>query len=734
MHSIELIKVRFKNLLSYGSNVNEVLLNNDGITWIKGSNGSGKSTVIEAITVALFGESYRKIPQRELINSVNQSKLWVWIEFLRTDANGTKKYTIERTLNKTGSMSFSIYVDDVIKEKEAGYSQKYLEDEILGFNRNIFENVISCNTIQSKPFIDMTSIEKRTLLESMIAMQIDKIKKANAADMALAKSKFDDATRDVVKFEKNIVELYKVRELLLLEQKTDIEQLKNDILLAENAINNYDIKISELKSEDIKVMAKGTQLKQDIDKYNNLNQLQLDINLYTVINDALIKSDDEIRIKKQLVDSSYTEYHTANEELSLLKEKAAQYSDVDSNINKYTIELNKYTYELEHINKRLDELKHEADELKSGVECSLCGKKSTDDDVHIMKESLRTLWKEHNKTKKNITTSLAVTQEKLTELMEHKKYVDDLDIPAKTKQVTTLNIQYANYNWSYEQLLNMTNSNREKIKELNERYSNKTLNEIRDQYTNDKSQYDSLSTQINDLRVQISNVRMQITNLSKLKEDALKTKNQLTERLLKKEAMNESGSLKINESQLNEANQLLKDANQNVKKYSDEIEIIKFLDTMYGDDGIKKYILGIFVPNLNQTIAKNISLFNLPFAIEFDDSLDYKFIGKYGLSQTYKGLSQGQQRKLNFCISMAFRDFVSLIADFKINIMFLDEVLDISTDDEGLRDMIGLIKDKNADIESIYLMSHRGSDYTEYWSHELQATNDGLFSQINQLY
>ena len=83
---------------------------------------------------------------------------------------------------------------------------------------------------------------------------------------------------------------------------------------------------------------------------------------------------------------------------------------------------------------------------------------------------------------------------------------------------------------------------------------------------------------------------------------------------------------------------------------------------------------------------------------------------------------------------MAFRDFVTLIADFKINLMFLDEVLDVSTDAEGLRDMIELIKQKSSDIDSIYLMSHRGEDFSDEWEHTIEVNNDGLYSSVSQLY
>ena len=154
---------------------------------------------------------------------------------------------------------------------------------------------------------------------------------------------------------------------------------------------------------------------------------------------------------------------------------------------------------------------------------------------------------------------------------------------------------------------------------------------------------------------------------------------------------------------------------------------------MYADDGIKQIILQAFVPNLNKAIAHNLSLFELPFSVEFTDSMEYEFTGKFGLAQEYGGLSQGQTRKLNFAITIAFRDFVAAIADFKINILFLDEVLDISTDDEALEHMLRLLKAKVHEVGQIYLMTHRGQNYLEYFDHIVEVEHDGRYGTIKRI-
>ena len=72
MHTIDLVRLRFSNLLSYGNTVNEVTFK-EGITWITGSNGAGKSTILEALTLLFFNGPYRKIKKDQLKNTSNKS-------------------------------------------------------------------------------------------------------------------------------------------------------------------------------------------------------------------------------------------------------------------------------------------------------------------------------------------------------------------------------------------------------------------------------------------------------------------------------------------------------------------------------------------------------------------------------------------------------------------------------------------------------------------------------------
>ena len=81
-------KVRWRNFLSTGQHYSEVNFSSHATTLIVGDNGSGKSTVLDALTFSLFGKPFRKINKGQLINSTNEKDCRVELEFSIGTING----------------------------------------------------------------------------------------------------------------------------------------------------------------------------------------------------------------------------------------------------------------------------------------------------------------------------------------------------------------------------------------------------------------------------------------------------------------------------------------------------------------------------------------------------------------------------------------------------------------------------------------------------------------------
>ena len=129
-------KIKFKNFLSYGNAFTEIGLNVANKTLLCGHNGFGKSTMIDAITFALYGKPFRKINKGGLVNSINKSELVAEIEF----SIGTNYYKIVRGIKPN---IFEIYCNNaiVIQDAKVKDYQDHLERYILKMNYKSFTQV-----------------------------------------------------------------------------------------------------------------------------------------------------------------------------------------------------------------------------------------------------------------------------------------------------------------------------------------------------------------------------------------------------------------------------------------------------------------------------------------------------------------------------------------------------------------------------------------------------------------
>jgi len=124
-------KIRWKNFLSTGNHFTEVDFEKYNTNLIIGTNGSGKSTILDALTFGLFNKPFRKINKPQLVNSSNEKDCLVEIEF----SVNNKKYLVRRGIKPN---IFDIEVEGKLLHKESDdrANQKILEENILKVNYN----------------------------------------------------------------------------------------------------------------------------------------------------------------------------------------------------------------------------------------------------------------------------------------------------------------------------------------------------------------------------------------------------------------------------------------------------------------------------------------------------------------------------------------------------------------------------------------------------------------------
>jgi DNA repair exonuclease SbcCD ATPase subunit len=160
-------KVNWKNFLSTGNTPTEIILNKYSTTLVTGENGSGKSTMLDALTFGLFGKGFRGIKKDQLVNSVNERGCLVEVYF----SIGSKKYHIIRGIKPT---RFEIYVNDKMLNQDASSRdyQKHLENNILKLNYRSFTQVVMLGSSSFVPFMQLTAKARREVVEEILDIKI----------------------------------------------------------------------------------------------------------------------------------------------------------------------------------------------------------------------------------------------------------------------------------------------------------------------------------------------------------------------------------------------------------------------------------------------------------------------------------------------------------------------------------------------------------------------------------
>ncbi len=159
--------VRWKNFLSTGNTFTEIDLTRNSTTLIIGENGSGKSTILDALCFGLFGKPFRPINKAQLVNSINTSGLVVEVEF----TIGSRNYKVVRGIKPN---VFEIYNNDQPMNQEASVRdyQKILEQQILKLNYRSFTQVVILGSSTFIPFMQLKARHRREVVEEILDIQI----------------------------------------------------------------------------------------------------------------------------------------------------------------------------------------------------------------------------------------------------------------------------------------------------------------------------------------------------------------------------------------------------------------------------------------------------------------------------------------------------------------------------------------------------------------------------------
>ena len=249
-------KIRYKNFLSSGNSFTEITLDKHKSTLVVGHNGAGKSTMLDALSFALFGKPHRKIMKSQLVNSINQKQTLVEVEF----TIGKAYFKIIRGIKPN---VFEIWKGDVMinQSSHANEYQKILEQNILKLNHKSFHQVVVLGSSSFIPFMQLNAGHRRDVIEDLLDINI--FSKMNS----ILKEK-NSILKDNLTSVNNNSEIIKSK----IEQQS--KYIRDIAALTEENKKKYEKQIKRAKERIEKLQEENNELSKELENNTAMEELQ----------------------------------------------------------------------------------------------------------------------------------------------------------------------------------------------------------------------------------------------------------------------------------------------------------------------------------------------------------------------------------------------------------------------------------------------------------------------------
>jgi DNA repair exonuclease SbcCD ATPase subunit len=618
-------------------------------------NGTGKTTIINALSYALYGTALSNIRKDNLVNKTNAKHMMVSLDF---SVNG-QEYKIERG-RKPNVLRFFVNNEDKSSDDAQGDSRETQEaiERVIGMSHDMFKHVLALNTY-TEPFLSLKANDQRAIIEQLLGITLlseraDRIKELNKQ------------TRDAVSQEEFRIRAEQEANKRIQEQ---IESLRRRQTLWQN---KYDSDLATLVAQydDLSKVDIAVELAahKDLAAWSQLRSQK-------EMRDALVARQTAWQQKHvaevNTASRAYSDKNRINIEtelanwaaLAAYNQKAKDIAELEKLIARCVLDEAKET-------KLVDKLKAEIEELRNH-KCYACGQDFHDSNhesvLSAKEKSLKeaalqalatnTQWIEHTDAllKLGELGSTPTTHYKTeAEAIRHSSELNSL------KQA--LDLKEAEANPFTEQLA--------ELEDIVVPTQPVTHYDTEAEAIKHSSQVDSLLTQITNKHAETDPYGEQITDMQ---QKALKD---------------------VSYNALNELTRL--------QEHQDFL--LKLLTSK--DSFVRKKIIDQNLSYLNSRLTHYLDRIGLPHTVKFQNDLSVS-IEELGRDLDFDNLSRGERNRLILSMSWAFRDVWESLYH-PINLLFIDELIDNGLDTQGVENALALLKKMSRERnKSIWLVSHR---------------------------
>lgn len=389
--------IRWQNMLSTGNQLTEVALDRSKSTLIVGENGAGKSTILDALSFALYGKPFRSINKPQLLNSMTQKNLVAECEFMV----GSKHFRVKRGIKP---QIFEIYQNgEMINQNSSARDyQEYLEKSILKLSFKSFGQIVILGSANYLPFMQLPAHSRREVIEDLLDIQIfttmntllkEKIGVNKAAiidadyQINLIENKIELTKKHIDSLKTNNDHLIRQKEELIKEIDSKVCEaehnltvyngtltVKSDLIADSEKVNSKRSKLIELESQ---LETKIRNIKKEIGFYHDNDScptcrqgIQHDFKKETIsdreakqmeVSDALVKIETEINN----INDRVNQITLINKEITAINTKI---TELNSDIRSWNSSIRTLKTEIEGLEKNtvvIDESKGDLNALNS---------------------------------------------------------------------------------------------------------------------------------------------------------------------------------------------------------------------------------------------------------------------------------------------------------------------------------------------------------------------------------